>query len=121
MEKENLRSTLPAQPADPARRLSSEDEIDLVELFYVLWGHVWQIALCLILGAALAFGYTYFLAEPQYKATSSIYCVGLQQLGGQPHRPADRRPADRRLPGAAAEPAPAGRRDPKPSKAAFQT
>lgn len=40
MEKENLRSTLPAQPADPARRLSSEDEIDLVELFYVLWGHV---------------------------------------------------------------------------------
>ena len=75
MEKENLRSTLPAQPADPARRLSSEDEIDLVELFYVLWGHVWQIALCLILGAALAFGYTYFLAEPQYKATSSIYIV----------------------------------------------
>ena len=75
MEKENLRSTLPAQPADPARRLSSEDEIDLVELFYVLWGHVWQIALCLILGATLAFGYTYFLAEPQYKATSSIYIV----------------------------------------------
>ena len=46
-----------------------------MELFYVLWGHVWQIALCLILGAALAFGYTYFLAEPQYKATSSIYIV----------------------------------------------
>ena len=29
------------------QRPEAEDEIDLVELFYLLWGHAWQIALCL--------------------------------------------------------------------------
>ena len=26
------------------QRPEAEDEIDLVELFYLLWGHAWQIA-----------------------------------------------------------------------------
>ena len=68
-----------------ARRQDDDDVIDLVELFYVLWGHVWQIILCLILGAAIAFGVTKFLITP----------ICLQQLGGQPDRPADWRTAHR--------------------------
>ena len=52
-----------------------EDEIDLVELFYVLWGHLWQILLCLVLGALVALGITRFLITPMYEATSSIYIV----------------------------------------------
>ena len=67
-----------------ARRQDDDDVIDLVELFYVLWGHVWQIILCLILGAAIAFGVTKFLITPMYQA-----------LGGQPDRPADWRTAHR--------------------------
>ena len=46
-----------------------------MELFYLLWGHAWQIILCLILGAGLALGYTKLLVTPLYQATSSIYIV----------------------------------------------
>lgn len=61
--------------AQIAQRQNDDDVIDLVELFYVLWGHAWQIILCLIAGAAIAFAYTYFLVTPLYQATSSIYIV----------------------------------------------
>lgn len=61
--------------AQIAQRQNDDDVIDLVELFYALWGHAWQIILCLIAGAAIAFAYTYFLVTPLYKATSSIYIV----------------------------------------------
>ena len=57
------------------QRPGAEDEIDLVELFYLLWGHTWQIILCLVLGAGLALGYTKLLVTPLYQATSSIYIV----------------------------------------------
>ena len=57
------------------QRPGAEDEIDLVELFYLLWGHAWQIALCLFVGAGIAFGVTKFLITPKYEATSSIYIV----------------------------------------------
>ena len=57
------------------QRPEAEDEIDLVELFYLLWGHAWQIALCLFVGAGIAFGVTKFLITPKYEATSSIYVV----------------------------------------------
>ena len=57
------------------QRPEAEDEIDLVELFYLLWGHAWQIALCLLVGAGIAFGVTKFLITPKYEATSSIYVV----------------------------------------------
>lgn len=50
-----------------------EDEIDLVELFYLLWGHMLQIVVCVILGGAAAFAYTYFLITPMYQATSKMY------------------------------------------------
>lgn len=64
------------QPAaQVVRRQDDDDAIDLVELFYLLWGYAWQIMLCLILGAAIAFGVTRFLMTPKYEATSSIYIV----------------------------------------------
>lgn len=50
-------------------------EVDLVDLFYVLWGHFWQILICLVLGALVALGITKFLIMPKYEATSSIYIV----------------------------------------------
>ena len=63
------------RPGQIVQRPGAEDEIDLVELFYLLWGHAWQIILCLILGAGLALGYTKLLVTPLYQATSSIYIV----------------------------------------------
>ena len=63
------------QPTAQTVRQQDDDVIDLVELFYVLWGHAWQIILCLVLGAAVAFGVTKFLITPMYQATSSIYIV----------------------------------------------
>lgn len=63
------------QPAGQTLRRQDDNVIDLVELFYVMWGHAWQIILCLILGAAIAFGVTKFLITPLYQATSSIYIV----------------------------------------------
>lgn len=68
--------TLNESPAiQIGRRPEEEDTIDLVELFYVLWGHALQILACLALGAIVAFGYTKFLVTPLYKATASIYIV----------------------------------------------
>lgn len=50
-----------------------EDEIDLVALFYLLWGHMLQIIACVIVGGAAAFAYTYFMVTPLYQATSKMY------------------------------------------------
>lgn len=58
-----------------AGRAEDEDEIDLVELFYVLWGHLWQIIACLLVGAVAMLLGTRFLVTPLYQATSSIYIV----------------------------------------------
>ena len=53
----------------------TEEEIDLVEVFYLLWGHILQIIACLLAGALLAFGFTYFFVTPMYQASASIYIV----------------------------------------------
>lgn len=50
-------------------------EIDLVEIFYLFWGHAVQIILCAILGGLLAFGYTRFLVTPLYQAEAKMYMV----------------------------------------------
>ena len=52
-----------------------EDTIDLVALFYLYLGHIWQILACLVLGAVAAFAVTYFLIKPQYTASSKIYIL----------------------------------------------
>ena len=53
----------------------TEEEIDLVEVFYLLWGHILQIIACFLVGALLAFGFTYFFVTPMYQASASIYIV----------------------------------------------
>ncbi len=50
-----------------------EIEIDLVEIFYLLWNNFLKIMLCLIAGAVIAFAYSYFLITPLYKATAKMY------------------------------------------------
>lgn len=52
-----------------------EIEIDLMELFHVLVKNAWALILCLVLGAAVAFGGTKFFITPQYEATSMIYIL----------------------------------------------
>lgn len=57
------------------RKPDDGEEIDLVELFYLLWGYKLQIIACLLAGALLAFGITFFFVTPKYRASSSIYVV----------------------------------------------
>lgn len=59
----------------PQAQPTTATQIDLVEVFYLLWGHWWQILLSLIAGAALSFTFTYFLITPQYEASARIYIV----------------------------------------------
>ena len=56
----------------PARE---ETEIDLVEVFYLFLGHIWQLILCMIIGGILAFSWSFFIQTPVYEATSQIYVV----------------------------------------------
>ena len=57
------------------RHQEEEGDIDLVELFYLIWGNLWKIILCLFAGAVFAFGITWFFITPMFEATSSIYIV----------------------------------------------
>lgn len=73
-ESQNATQARPEQPA-LALRKQQEEEIDLVDLFYLLWGHLVQIIVCVIVGGAAAFAYTYFLVTPLYQATAKVYVV----------------------------------------------
>lgn len=50
-------------------------EVDLVELFYMYLGHIWQIAVVLVVGVILAFSYTKIFVTPMYTSTAKIYVV----------------------------------------------
>lgn len=52
-----------------------EMEIDLLELFHVLWRKIVVIVFCFILGVVLAGVGTKLLITPQYSATSTIYIL----------------------------------------------
>ncbi len=52
-----------------------EQEIDLLEVFYVLWRKAWVLVLALFLGALAAGFITLFFMTPQYEATSIIYIL----------------------------------------------
>ena len=54
---------------------NDEVEIDLVEVFYLLWANILKIILCLILGAGVAFAYSFFLITPKYQATAKMYII----------------------------------------------
>lgn len=69
MENNQTNTTLIQRPQQ------QDNTIDLVEVFYLLLGHIWQIILAVILGGAAAFAVTYFLITPQYQASAKIYIV----------------------------------------------
>lgn len=75
-ELSNGRIQSPMERRHPAMDVNS---IDLVEIFYLLWGHLWQAILCLILGGAIAFAYTYYRVPPTYRATAKIYMVSASE------------------------------------------
>lgn len=50
-----------------------DDEIDLLEIFFVLKNHLLAIILCLVIGAGVALSYTMFLLQPMYTSSSMIY------------------------------------------------
>lgn len=48
-------------------------EIDLIEVIYFIWDHLWQIVLCAFLGAFIFFGHDYLVFQPQYATTAKVY------------------------------------------------
>ena len=71
-EQQKLNPATAASPATLVQNDKSEEEIDLVEVFYLLWGHIVQIIECFLVGAVLAFGFTFFFVAPEYQASSRI-------------------------------------------------
>ena len=74
MAKQTLDPTLQT-PGVQQNQPDEEETIDLVEVFYMLWSHALQIIACLLVGALLAFGVTYFFITPKYQAYASLYIV----------------------------------------------
>ncbi|MDX8419706.1 Wzz/FepE/Etk N-terminal domain-containing protein [Stecheria sp. CLA-KB-P133] len=52
---------------------NDEVEIDLGEIFYLLWTHIVQIIGLFIAGAVVVFLLTFFLVTPKYTATARMY------------------------------------------------
>lgn len=52
-----------------------EEEIDLSEIFYLLWNHIIEIIICLFAGCIVALLFTVFLITPKYTATSKMYIL----------------------------------------------
>lgn len=50
-------------------------EIDLSELFQVIWAKIWIVAAVTVLCAAIVGNITFFLIDPTYTATSRVYLL----------------------------------------------
>ena len=74
MEEKHIHSNA-AETGALTIREDQDDEIDLIELFYLFWEHILQIIVCIIVGGVLAFAGTYYLMVPQYSATAKMYIV----------------------------------------------
>lgn len=59
----------------PDFQQEEEEEIDLSELFGLLWAKAHYLMLFALLGALVLNAYSYFLIHPTYEATASIYVV----------------------------------------------
>ena len=59
----------------PPQNQDDEIEIDLVELMYLLWDHIFIIILMALIGAGIAFAYTWYLVTPMYTATAKMYIL----------------------------------------------
>ncbi|MBQ7223566.1 MAG: hypothetical protein IJS38_03240 [Erysipelotrichaceae bacterium] len=60
------------------KQYNDEMEIDLLELFSVLWSKIWLILIVVVLGAVIAGVYTKFMITPQYQSSTSIYVLNRQ-------------------------------------------
>ncbi len=58
---------------NPGVTENDEIEIDLLQLFKVLWEHTWIVVLAMILCGTLAFSYANFLVPPIYQARAMMY------------------------------------------------
>ena len=56
-----------------AKKENGEIEIDLLELFRVLWSKALALILAALITGAAAFAVTVFLIKPKYEATTSMY------------------------------------------------
>lgn len=68
------------QPEKQGRTFASQNdeiEINLLEIFYYLWDHLWQIVLSVILGAIILFAYDYLTFSPQYTAIAKVYVTSV--------------------------------------------
>ena len=54
---------------------NTEQEIDLVEIFYALVSKAWLIILFAALGFGIMMGYTTLFVKPTYSSTSTIYIL----------------------------------------------
>ena len=52
-----------------------EQEIDLVEVFYVLWRKVWILLASIVAGVLLSAAVTVFFITPEYEAKAEIYIL----------------------------------------------
>lgn len=66
----------------PRQAPGAENNIDFIELFYVLLSHWWQIVLAAVLGGILVFSYTNYYITPTYKATSKMFLASDSGIGG---------------------------------------
>ena len=64
-----------AIPQHGGMNVSAEEEIDLVEIFYLMIDNIVKIVVCLLAGAVIAFAGTRFLITPKYQATARMYIV----------------------------------------------
>lgn len=55
--------------------METEQEIDLIELFYKLVENLFSIALVAVLCAIIAAVYSFFIATPKYQAVAKLYVV----------------------------------------------
>ena len=56
-------------------KVQQNDQIDLIEIFSLLFRKAWIVVLCLIVGGTLAFGWTKLRVTPMYTASSTIYVL----------------------------------------------
>ena len=77
-EEPAFHAPVPANNMPPAMVRPAENdeiEIDLVELAYMLWQHIFGILICFAAGALAAFLYTRYYVTPLYTATSKMYIL----------------------------------------------
>ena len=64
-----------ANPVPDTQPMETEQEIDLIELFYKLLENFLYIALTAVLFALIAGVYSFFIATPKYQAVAKLYVV----------------------------------------------